>query len=35
MTYIDDIYIYVYDIHLCGVYLYEIYLYAFFWQGMT
>ena len=29
MTCVDDIYIYVKDIHLCGVYLHEIYLYAF------
>ena len=29
MTYIDYIYKYVNDIHLCGVYLYEMYLYAF------
>ena len=29
MTCIDDIYIYVKYIHLGGVYLYEIYLYAF------
>jgi hypothetical protein len=29
MTYIDDIHIYVHDIHLRDVYLYEIHLNAF------
>jgi len=29
MTYIDYIYKYVNYIHLCGVYLYEMYLYTF------